>query len=228
MENSAVNKSDSVDSIAYTENKYANEKIGEIIHSFSEETKIGVPTKNKIEILEIAQPEFNEAKINFYALSDQKNWQLIQTCSFEIAKATGLRTFVKDYNGDGLNDFAYEYALAGRGANQLQRLFIYDKVKKELVFVKDSEKYPNLKYNKRTKSLTAQRFYGGTTLTEFLRLENNSLKLFASVESSGNVRSVFVIDEKGEKKLLRKYKIKGFEYLERFKNYNPLEFDVEW
>ena len=225
-DNSTDNKIDSMsNSLEKAKTSGNDENFGEIVESFTDDTDIGIPHKNKIEIFNITQPDVNTAKINFYSLTTDKEWKLKQTFTLDKDKLISLNPKVKDFNNDGLKDFTYVPATAGRGANELQRLFIYDKKKDELVYVKNSEEYPNLRYNKRLNSLTAQRFYGDTTVTEFLNIEEDLLKKFASVESKDTERTVFLVDKNGKEKLLKKYKINGLEYLERFKNFNPLEFD---
>ncbi len=50
---------------------------------------------------------------------------------------------LEDFNNDGIKDMTYVSAVAARGANEVRRLFIYDKKRDELVYIKNSEDYPN-------------------------------------------------------------------------------------
>jgi hypothetical protein len=51
-----------------------------------------------------------------------------------------------DFNNDGFKDVTYMSAEAARGANEIRRLFMYNREKDQLVYIKNSDQYPNLEY----------------------------------------------------------------------------------
>lgn len=194
----------------------------EILENFSDDSKIGRPNKNKIELSNIKKSEGNIVAIRFYSLGENKDWQLKQTFESENYGIENCDPKLEDFNNDGLKDFTYHSAEAARGANEVRKLFIYDKVKDRLIYVKNSEDYPNLQYNKELNCLDAWLFHGGTT-TVFLRIEGDLLKKFAGVNSSEIERTVYTVDKNGKEKILRKDKITEDDIYERYKNFNPLE-----
>ena len=116
----------------------------EIIESFSDDRKIGMPRKNKIELSQFEDDKDNFVVIKFYSLEKNKEWKLKQ--NFELVKYGGLpfEPQIKDFNNDGFKDLTYVSGIAARGANEIRNLFIYDKKKDELVFIKNSGDYPRL------------------------------------------------------------------------------------
>lgn len=187
---------------------------------FSDESKIGSPRKNKIEISEFRKFAGNFATIKFYSSGKNKDWKLKQTFEFEKNTFLGCDPQLEDFNNDGLKDLTCISMAAARGANEVRRLFIYDKNRDELIYIKNSEDYPNLQYNKELNCLDALHFYGGVSTT-FLKIDGDRLKQFASVEHFGDERTVSAIDENGEERILRKDKISRDDFYERYKNFNP-------
>ncbi len=211
-----------LNSMAPTKTEESNVTENKLVEFFSDDSKIGLPNQNKVELSEFEKSEGYLIEIKFYSLAKNKEWILKQTFEFENYDYLNCDPELKDFNNDGLKDLTYISALAGRGANELRRLFIYDKKKDELINIKNSEEYPNMLYNKDLDCIDAWRFYGDATSTDFLRIEGDSLKPFASVETIGIDRKVYLIDKNGKEKLLRKDKVEenGFD---RYKNFNPLE-----
>lgn len=196
----------------------------ELVESFTDNSKVGVPHKNKIEILEFKKSDnIYFVEIKFYSYLKNNEWKLKQTFDFEKYGSMPIAAKLEDFNNDSFNDFTYESALAGRGANEIRKLFIYDKKSDELIYIKNSEEYPNLQYNKELDCLDAWRFYGGTTTTDFVKIKGDKLKEFASVKTLEDKREVFVIDEKGKKTLLRTDKVNSNEGFIRYENFNPIK-----
>ncbi len=198
----------------------------ELVEFFSDDSKIGSPRRNKIEISNFKKSDgdisnSNLVVIKFYSLDADRQWKLKQTFEFEKDGIGDCDPKLKDFNNDGYKDMTYITAHGARGANELRRLFIYDRKKDELIDIKNFDEYPNLVYNKKLDCIDAWLFYGGTS-TVFLKIDGDSLKEFASVSEYDGIRTVNVIDENGKKKLLRKDKIKedGFT---RYKNFDPLK-----
>lgn len=225
--NSAEKKADSLTNSLVNQNSAEKDAESlEIRESVVDDLKIGIPRKNKIELKVFEASNENFVEIKFYSLNKNNKWQLKQNLKLTKYGGLELDMQIKDFNNDGFNDVTFVSGIAARGANEIRELLIYDKKTDNLIHIKNSSDYPNLKYNKRLNSLTAQRFYGGTS-TDFIRIKGDILEEFASVESLGTERVVYLIDESGKKTILRKYKINEDEILERFKNFNPLEIDED-
>lgn len=221
-DNTVENKVDSMsNSLINSELSEKNENINEIDEYFTDDSNIGVPHKNKIEMSNSKKSDGNVVEIKFYSLIENKKWKLKQTFEFEIHSSVRFDPKFEDFNNDGLKDFTYQSDLAGRGANDIRRLFIYDRKNDELVYITNSEEYPNLMYNKQLKCLDAQRFYGGTVATDFLKIDENRLIEFASVVTLGNERKVYLVDKNGKEKLLRTDKVEDDDLFERYKTFNP-------
>lgn len=203
-----------------SKNETSDKHGDELVESFSDDAKIGVPHKNKIEIFNFKKQNGNVAEINFYSLNENKEWKLKQKFEFEKDDLHGCDPEIKDFNNDGFKDVTYVSNVAARGANEIRKLFVYDRKKDELVYIKNSEDYPNLLYNKTLNCLDAQRFYGGTA-TDFLKIEGDRLKIFAYVETFGSERKVYLVNKNGKEKLLRKSKVSKDDDFTRYKTFNP-------
>jgi hypothetical protein len=193
------------------------------IEQFSDEKRIGRHGKNKIEIKCFSQGDRRYAQIRFFTRSEYGAWIEMQSFKFDKDGVTDCDPVIKDFNNDGFDDFTYQSNVAARGANEVRKLFIYDKNMDELVYIENSEDYPNLEYNKTLKCVDSF-IVTGTTETVFLRIEGNSLREFASVEN-GLTRDVAVIDKAGNSRIVRrqKYNIDDFgEAFRRFSSYDPL------
>lgn len=193
----------------------------ELVELFSEDSKIGLPYQNKVEISNFKKSDGNIAEIKFYSLTEHKEWKLKQTFEFEKDGIADIDPKLEDFNNDGFKDLTYVSAVAARGANEIRKLFIYDKQKDELVYIKNSERYPNMLYNEKLNCIDGWLVHGATT-TVFLQLEGEMLREFATVDT-GLERTINLIDKNGKRKLLRKDKIKEENIYERYKNFNPLE-----
>lgn len=160
--------------------------LDEFSEAFTNDTRIGRPRKNKVEIKCYERGNGMIAEITFYSRSNSGAWQQKQSFEFEKDNVTNCDPKVEDFNNDGLKDFTYKSNVAARGANEIRTLFIYDKAKNELVHIKNSEHYPNLAYNKKLDCLDAWLFHGATT-TVFLRIEGDELADFASVDTGAEL-----------------------------------------
>lgn len=87
----------------------------------------------------------------------------------------------EDLNNDGFRDIKIKYANAGRGANELDKLFIFDPMQKKLIDIVNSQEYPNLQYNETRNCINAFVFSGGST-TYFLNLKGKKLEEFGRVD----------------------------------------------
>ena len=189
---------------------------------FIDSTTIGRKKMNKVEVFKYRATDSNYVDIKYYT-KQADNWKLIQTIHFLKDGVIGCDTKLSDFNNDGLNDMTIVSAVAARGANEVRRLFIYDKKTDNLIEMKNSENYPNMLYNKELNCIDAFLVYGGSS-TVFLRISGDSLKEFASVEAMEGV-TVKEIDRNGKEKIIFQDTANKAAYI-RFKTYKPLkEYD---
>jgi hypothetical protein len=193
-----------------------------LLEFFSDDSNIGTFRKNKIEISHFKILDGDMVEIKFYSRAENKDWHFKQTFEYEKFGSLPIEPNLEDFDNDGFKDMTFVSGIAARGANDIRKLFIYDEKKDELIYIKNSEEYPNIKYNRKLNCIDAMLFYGGTS-TVFLKIDVDSLKEFASVESFGSKRTVSVIDRNGRKKVLRTDKIEEDEVYERYENFNPPE-----
>ncbi len=119
---------------------------------FTDDSNVGLPHRNKIEVSNFKNSDDditiqNIAVIKFYSLDTNKEWKLKQTFEFEKDGIAECDPKFEDFNNDGFKDMTYVSAVGARGANELRRLFIYHKKKDELIYIKNSENYPNMRFS---------------------------------------------------------------------------------
>lgn len=107
-------------------------------------------------------------------------WQKLQ--SVKAIRETDIPEIddSEDLNNDGYRDLKIRWANAGRGSNELQKLFIFDPKQKKLIDIENSQEYPNLHYNETRNCISSYAFYGGNT-TYFLNIKENKLEEFGRV-----------------------------------------------
>jgi hypothetical protein len=186
---------------------------------FCDSLTIGKKKLNKVELFRYSQADSNYVVIKFYS-KVKEQWQLRNEYSFEKDGLTGCDAELSDFNGDGLQDFTYRSNIAGRGANAVRRLLIYDKNTDNLISMKNAEQYPNMQYNSKLKCIDAFSVYAGCTTT-FLKISADSLREFASVTLYEGL-TVRVYDKNGKEKILLRDTTNNEELI-RYKNFNPLE-----
>lgn len=192
------------------------------IEYFSDDRQIGRRGKNKIELRCFSNSVGRFAELKFYTRSEYGSWFEVQSFKFEKDGVTDCNPIVEDFNNDGLLDFTYESRVAARLSNEVRRLFIYDKKVDELVYIQNSEDYPNLSYNKKLNCVDAF-IVTGSTETVFLQIKGDTLKEFASV-STGSERVVTVTRKDGTQVILRREEMDPDNFEEvyrRFSSYNP-------
>lgn len=188
--------------------------------------KIGIKGENKIELKKFRSIDSVYVEIKFFEKKNSK-WLLKQNFHFSKDGVLSCDVKYEDFNSDNLNDFTFKSSIAARGANIIRKLFIFDKKTRNLKFIKNSEEFPNLRYNEDLDCIDAFRVYGGTQ-TAFAKIEGDSLREFANVELFEKRIIIKVIDKKGIEKILRNEKFDKGSYI-RFKNYSPLlEYEGEY
>lgn len=191
----------------------------DFLEAFTDDSEIGRPGRNKIEIRCFEHGDDITAQIKFYSRKNGGAWEQKQSFEFKNYGPFGCDPEVKDYNNDGLKDFTYKSDVAARGANELRTLFIYNKKTDELVHIKNSGDYPNLAYNKKLDCLDAWLFHGATT-TVFLKLEGDVLRPFASV-NTGLERVVTVIEKDGTERIVSRKKMHEDDIYTRYSSFDP-------
>ena len=187
---------------------------------FVDSINVGRKKYNKIELVQYSVSDSNYVIIKFYSRLKNKTWKLKQTFSFEKDDVLSLDTELSDFNNDGFKDMTYISNIAARGANQVRRLFIYDNILDKLIYMKNSEDYPNMLYNKKLNCIDAFLVYGGSS-TIFLNIKGDSLVEFAGVDLDDHI-TVYEINKSGKRIIIKKQKNKDEWYYVRFKSYKPL------
>lgn len=191
------------------------------ILTFTDSLRIGEKCRNKLVIKHILEEDSCYVDIFFYEKADNV-WLQLQKFNFDAPSIIDIsNTIVQDYNNDGFGDFTYHSAMAARGANEVRKLFVYSPETKRLVYIHNSEHYPNMEYNEQLDCIDAFAVYGGTT-TSFLKIKGDSLQQFAKIDLWGNQRIVAEIDENGKETILKEDSISDGPYI-RYANYKTLE-----
>lgn len=185
----------------------------------ADSTTIGRKNLNKVEISMYAIADSNYVVIDFFSKQGGR-WVLKSNFNFPKDGTASVDMEASDFDNDGLNDMTYVSAIAARGANEIRSLFIYNKEKDCLTYIKNSSDYPNIKYNKKLNCIDAWLIYRCNE-TVFLKLEADTLREFASVEQCDSL-TVSVYDKKGNQKVIQKKETNHDDFI-RFKNYRPLE-----
>lgn len=187
---------------------------------FSDSLKFGVKKKNRIDIFKVGLQDSTIIKV-FLFEKNKKTWQLKDSLVLNGTRIEDLKTEIKDFNNDNFNDVIFTSGMAGRGGNVVQILILYSPKDKALKWIKNSESYPNLMYNKKLDCVDALILTGGET-TYFLKIKNDSLKEFANVDHrDGNIIAE-ILDENGKWKEIKRIKNQSQD-MKRFINYNPIE-----
>jgi hypothetical protein len=192
---------------------------------FIDSVNIGLKGKFKIDLKKYRSLDSVYVEIKFFEKQNTK-WSLKQNLKFEKDGVTSCDIEIKDFNNDGMNDMTFQSSVAARGANEIRKLFIFDKTKGELKYIRNSENFPNIRYNKELNCLDAFRVYGGTQ-TAFMKISKDTLWEFASVELFDNRITIIETDIYGKKNEIRNDKFEKDIYT-RYKNYKPLiENEIE-
>lgn len=189
---------------------------------FVDSTEIGKKSYNKIEVAKYTVADSCYAVIKFYTKQNKK-WDIKNEFHFKADSLLACDPQVSDFNNDGFNDITYVSLRAARSANEVRNLFIYDKENDKLIYIKNSEDYPNMLYNNDLNCIDAF-LISGCNVTAFLKIEKDSLRQFASVDQC-DILTVTTYDQKGREKVILTKKTNKYNYT-RFKNYSPLkEYD---
>ena len=191
------------------------------VENFFDSKNVIQPNKYRINIV---QTNFkNESVVNFTLFYKLKNkWVQMQTGKFTKPPEVVLNVITnEDLNNDGFNDVKISFDQGARGANSIDKLFLYNPAKRKLIEIINSQDFPNLNYNEKINCINSLAYYGGTATT-FLKLTKNKLVEFAQVTlEQDTLRSYKVIN--GKEKLLIKRKYITNDGAPFFSNYDPID-----
>lgn len=220
------------DKNAKTGSETSQEKPMEVLSSvtpqleefFVDSVNVGRRSRNKVEVFRYRSSDSTYVDIHFYTRKSDE-WVLNQTIHILKDGITSCDTKLSDFNNDRLNDMTIVSSVAVRGANEVRRLFIYDKTTDRLIEMKNSESYPNMLYNEELNCIDAFLVYGGSS-TVFLRVSGDSLREFARVVASDGL-TVSELDEVGNERVIFQDTAYEAGYV-RFKTYKPLKLYDEY
>lgn len=220
--NKAISHVASIDTVEPIKEIKPQKDTVELEEYFADSTNVGRKSLNKIEVSKYRIADSNYVIIRFFS-KKTNTWNLKNEFYFEKDDITGCDTKLSDFNNDGLNDMTYISNIAARGANEVRRLFIYDKSLDKVIYMKNSEDYPNMLYNKELNCIDAFLVYGGCS-TVFLKINGDSLREFASVELMDGL-TVRAYDKYGKETIILQDTTNKAGYI-RYKNFKPLkEYD---
>lgn len=194
-----------------------------LLESFEDSTTIGKKGLNKI-LLQYYQSDSFYVVLNFYA-KYRNEWALKRTFQTEKDGVAECRPNIIDFNNDGYNDFTYVSGVAPRGANEIRDLFIYDALTNDLVFIKNSNYFPNIQYNGLINCVDSWAVSSGSS-TKFLSIEHDSFRMFAEVAAMDGELNIYTYNKDGMQKLEFNKTIEEEDVFIRYKNYKPLVENV--
>lgn len=186
---------------------------------FVDSLHVGRKHHNKVEVTQYSQGDSIYVIIHFYVRIG-KEWSLKQQIRFRKYDAIDCEPKIDDLTHDGYGDLTCISLQAARGANEVRRLYVYNKKKDRLVYIKNSERYPNMEYNSYLNCIEAWLVYGGCS-TVFLRVHGDRLHEFAWVETIDGYVTAYERDSQGKDKVIKRMKAEKGEFL-RYKSYKPL------
>ena len=187
---------------------------------FKDSLNFGYKKKSKIIIIKIGNEDSTFVHMNLFKKQAGK-WIKTDSLNLENIYFPQLYTEIKDFNNDGFKDIIFTSGTAMRGGNNIQTLILYSPKSKSLNWIKNSEDYPNLLYNKKLDCIDSLVLTGGET-TYFLKIKNDSLKEFAKVNHRDGIITSEILESNKKWKVIKSIKdqTRG---LKRFIDYNPIE-----
>lgn len=201
-------------------NKTVNSDFPDTIEVFKDSINFGFKKNNKIEVYKIGTEKSVIAKV--YLFEKNKNqWQINDSVILDAERVNDLETRVEDFSNDKFKDIIFTTGIAARGGNNIQSLILYSPASKSLKLIKNSENYPNLLYNDKLNCIDSCILTGGQT-TYFLRIKNDNLIEFASVDQRDGRIITEILDTNGKWKEIENIKDVPDSF-DRFIDFNPIE-----
>lgn len=192
------------------------------IATLIDSVNVGNKRKNKVcALLLQAKDSVPQIQLLFYA-KDKQGWKLsfsFKEDYWHPSQLFKLQFF--DFNSDGYKDILYSKGTGVRGGNSIRSMFIYDNKGDSLVYIINSDDYPNLHYNKKTNSINSI-ILTGSTETFFMRLCENELKPFAKILQEGQKIVVYELGKTGKDSIILVDSTTKYGEIELFNNYKPL------
>ena len=173
----------------------------------------------KIEITQNNNSKKPVVYFNLYRKSSKK-WLKIQSGNFTKESTSLYVTTDEDLNNDGYNDLKISFAQAARGANEIEKLLIFNPKLQKLIEIVNSQEYPNLHYNSKRNCINSYMFSGSNT-TLFFKLRNNKLENFAKVEFYNDSVYSYKI-KKNQEILLKKRTYQSSDAAIFFSDFDPI------
>ncbi|GAA4344569.1 hypothetical protein [Flaviaesturariibacter amylovorans] len=189
-----------------------------IAEQLADSSTVGRPGRSKIGFTHFLLPDSHFVVLRYFR-REGRRWRLVNEYVFPKDDVLPAAVRLEDLTGDGHKDLSYVSAVAARGGNEVRRLFVYHPGRDTLTYVKNSDDYPNLRYNRDLRCLDAFALHGAST-TFFLRLRRDSLQRFASVDLGGGL-TVSEYDARGNETVIFRDPKEEAQYV-RYKNYKPL------
>ncbi|SKB66163.1 hypothetical protein SAMN05660477_00567 [Soonwooa buanensis] len=179
--------------------------------------------KNNQYKLDVVQKNLNEEALVSFSLFKKINKKWIKLQDYRFKKQNFFLSVdtSEDLNNDGYKDVKISFAQAARGANEINRLFVFDPKSQKLIDMENSADYPNLHYNEKKDCVTSDIFYGGSA-TYFLKIKKNKLEPFGKVEFYNDSISSYKIVQ-GKEILLKKQAYDSDQGATFFSNFDPVE-----
>lgn len=180
---------------------------------YYDSTTVGKKEQNKVVIEQKPEGDVHSAyTVTLYSKKGMHDWDLTQTLHFESDYPGNCNMEIPDINNDGLGDVSFLYVQSARGSNEGRMFYVYDSKTCQLIPIKNSENYPNLRWNEEAGCIEASLFHG-TFSHQLLKLEADSLRVFMEAgvirgETEDDLyQEITYIDRKGKSQMVGKKKI---------------------
>lgn len=191
---------------------------------FIDSLNLGKKGANKVVVkINNLKDAANLLNVNFFKKEDFQ-WIESSCYSDSISDVDFCDVLVFDVNGDSYKDVLIKSLLPARVSNDVRKLFLYNPKINDFIFITNSEKYPNLNWNSRLKTIEASFFSGGFTQV-FLKLQQDTLYDYAYIDVFGDSITIEERSKSGEFIVLRKNTIDKDSLSFGYLNYNPLELE---
>lgn len=190
-----------------------------LVDSFTDSLSIGRKGFDKVSLEQFKIADSNYVVIRFFSKQADK-WIIKNEFRLPKDEFANCTPRMSDFNNDDLNDFTYISAVGGRGGNEIRTLLLYNKQNDNLIYIKNSEDFPNMDYNKELNCIKSFALSGCST-TSFANIESDSLKEFARAEQCDSI-TVYTYNKKGKERLILKRSLNADDAMD-FTDYNLLK-----